>query len=136
MSTVEFFGEQFTLSGEISEFALLEFADAADSGGDGDSMAGMAAILRLLRECVAEDDWARFRKTARTKKAKSDDLLTVIKAAMEAQTEHPTGRPSDSSDGPAAIEPKSEPKPDDRVSQLFPGRPDLQLAVARARQTA
>lgn len=152
--TVEFFGETYALSGEVSEFGLLEFAEAAADGQDGDTMQGMASIMRLLRECVAEKDavetyvddmgetqtkvvaygWGHFKAAARSNRATvQDHLMPVIQKAFEAQADRPTGRPSDSSDGPRSIEPKSESSADVKVSP-FRGRPDLdrQLEIARA----
>ncbi len=133
MKTVDFFGETFALTDEIPEFALMEFAEAADSGGTVEGMDGMAAMLRLVIAIVDPADEKRFRATARKNRAGGQDLLEVIKAAFEAATERPTGRPADSSDGPSVIEPRSVVSSDARVSERLAGRPDLQLAVSRAR---
>ena len=134
-STVDFFGETFTLNPDVSEFALLEFADAASSGQDGDTMEGLASLLRLTRECIATDEVQRFSAVARKNRAKASDLLVVIQAAFGEATERPTGRPADSSDGPTVIEPKSEPKRVVSLSQ-FAGRPDIQLGLQREMEAA
>lgn len=131
MATVELFGDTFKLNAEVSEFALMEFAEAASSGQDGDTMQGFASTLRFVRECIDPDDLGRFTAAARKNKAKITDLLVVIKASFEQETERPTSRPSDSSDGPSSIEPKSGSNVDDKVSRLA-GRPDLQLMVRSA----
>lgn len=131
MATVELFGQEFGLSTEISEFALMEFAEAASSGQDGDTMQGFASTLRFVRECIVADDVERFNATARRNKAKMTDLMVVIRAAFEQDTERPTSRPSDSSDGPSVIEPNSGSSAAGRVSRLA-GRPDLQLMVRSA----
>ncbi len=134
MASVAFFGEDFGLAGEMSEFALLEFAEAAADGEDGDSMQGMAAILRLLRDCITPEDWPRFRKVARSNRAKSSDLLPVIQATMTAVAERPTGLPSDSSDGPVVIELKSEPSVDEKVWAIAGGRVDKYSMLMNARE--
>jgi hypothetical protein len=128
-TTVEFFGEQYGLVDEVNQFAMMEFAEAAADGLDADMMQGLAAMLRLIKECIIPADLARFLKSARKNKAKSDDLLPILKATFEGAAERPTGQLSDSSDGLPVTAPKSVVNSDDKASAMFPGRPDLQLAV-------
>lgn len=130
-NTVEFYGEKFTLAESISEFALMEFAEAAADGEDGDTMQGMASMLRLIRGCIVDDDWAGFRKLARENRADTEALLPVLKAAMEQAADRPTMRSSDSSGGPRDTPERSVSLPADPGTELFAGRPDLQLALAR-----
>lgn len=134
MTSVEFKGEQFEVCDEISEFALLEFADAASQGMDGDTMEGMGAMLRLVRECIVPGEWRRFRALASAEKAKVADLLPIIQAAMSGAAERPTGQPSDSSDGLSTIQPKSESTPAVPGSDRLSGRPDLLLMVSAERE--
>lgn len=129
MAEVEFFGETFALASEVSEFAWMEFASAAADGQDGDTMQGYASMMTLLRACIEQKDWPRFRATARKNRASFESLLPVIQAVFEQQADLPTGGSSDSSDGPAVTVQKSEPSAADKASAAFPGRPDLQLAV-------
>jgi hypothetical protein len=154
VAEVDFYGEKFTLAGEFSEFALMEFAEAAEMGAEG-GMTSMAAMLRLVLDCVApgadspehakaradavanddpdpgpqEPEHKRFRQLARKNRAKATDLMDVLKAAMEAATERPTGQAADSSDGPASIEVKSGNDAADRVVRAFPGRPEIQAGI-------
>lgn len=133
MAVVEFFGEQFQLVEDgISEFALLEFADAAANGEDGDTMQGMASMYRLVKDCLAPNDWPRFQQTARANRAKVKDLMPVVEKAVEASAERPTGRPSDSSGGPSTTPAVSVWSVGDQVTEMFPGRPDLASGVLRA----
>lgn len=134
VADIEFKGQSFTLTDEVSEFALLEFADAAAAGQDGDTLQGMASMLRLVRECIAPDEWARFRALASTEKAKVADLLPIIQTAMSGAAERPTGQPSDSSDGLTSTPQRSESTPDAPVTDRLSGRPDLQLMVAAERE--
>lgn len=129
--TVEFFGETFTLAEDVSQFALLEFAEAASDGQDGDTMEGLASMMRLVKECVDKPDVKRFLATARKNRAGTTDLIPVLSAAFEVETDRPTSRPSDSSDGPVTIAPKSPSSSDDKPSGRFDGRPDLRLALSR-----
>jgi len=130
-ATVEFFGDTFELNDDVSQFALLEFAEAASEGQDGDTMEGLASMLRLVKECVAEKDRKRFIASCRKNRAGAEDLTKVLQAAFEVKAERPTGRPADSSGGPTVIEPKSDVNSDAKASTLT-GRPDLQLMVAQA----
>ena len=133
MTSVEFFGESFDLNAEVSEFALMEFAEAAADGLDADAMAGMAAMMRLIKECVVKADVARFLKSARKNRASSKDLLPILKAMFQQVTERPTGLPSDSSDGQSVIVPSSVVSAVDKGLERLAGRPDLQLAVLHTR---
>lgn len=121
---IRFYGQEFARNPEVSEFALMEFAEAASAGTDSDDLAGMAALLRFAVEVVGEKDRARFRSTARTNKASSDDLIAMLTLGVAG--ERPTEAPSDSSGGRTVIEPKSAPSSVEPVT-AFPGRPDLQL---------
>ncbi len=136
MGSIEFYGQQFELDDTPSEFALMEFAEAAADGADGDTMQGMASMLRLIRGCLTAEDWPRFARTARTNKAAAKDLLPVFEAAFGQATERPTGQPSDSTDGLPTITPKPASNSAGKVSTLLAGRPDLQLAVRKAREAA
>jgi len=131
--TVEFFGETLALAESVSEIALMEFAEAADSGGDGDTMEGRAAMFRLVKSCVADDDVKRFLTVARKNRATSAELLEVLKAAFTQVTERPTGLPADSSDGQPTTAPSAGSNSAGKASDRLAGRPDLQLAVARTK---
>jgi hypothetical protein len=131
MAAVEFLGESFELRPKVSEYALLKFARAAAAGEDGDTMEGMASMLRLLEKCIVPADWRRFDKLADDKDATAEQIMDVIKAAFEQVAERPTALPSDSSDGQISTEPKSGSNSAVKDSVLS-GRPDLQLAVMRA----
>lgn len=136
MAQVEFFGETFAVNDDVNPFALLEFAEAAADGQDGETLEGLASVLRLAVECIAEPEGesqrARFRAVARKNRADVSALVPVIREAIMAKAERPTGRQSDSSDGPPATAPKSESNISDKVAVLFPGRPDMQLALIRS----
>jgi hypothetical protein len=133
MGSVEFFGEQFDLNESVSEWALMEFAEAAADGEDADMMAGLAAMMRLIKECVVQTQVSRFLQVARKNRAASKDLIPVLEATFKATTERPTSQPSDSSDGLSVIEPSSVASYDVRGLERLNGRPDLQLAVLHAR---
>lgn len=127
-TTTVFFGETFNLNPDVSEFALLEFAEAASDGQDGDTMQGLASLMRLVKECIAPDELKRFLTLARKKKAGAKELTEVIQSAFGDAAERPTGRPADSTDGPSVTLAKSESSSDATVSRLA-SRPDLVTAL-------
>lgn len=130
--TVEFFGEQVALNDEISEWALMEFAEAAEQV-DESSLGALAAVMRLLKEAVDPADWQRFRSIARKNKATSVQCMPVVVAVFEAGTGRPTSRPAVSSDGSPATAPSST--AGSSSPAILPGRPDLQIAVLRAQES-
>ena len=131
--TVEFFGEQIELADSCSEWALMEFADTAERV-ESESLPALAAAMRLLREAVAPKDWARFTATARKNKATAEQCLPVIVAVFEVATDRPTSLPADSSDGQRTTAPNSTGASSSPA--ILPGRPDLQIAVLRAREAS
>lgn len=143
--SVEFFGESFGLNPpDDYQWAMLEFAEAAQAGVDGGTMEGLAAAMSMLKAAIREEQWARFRSLARKNKARFDEhLLPVIVAAFRQETPHPTERPSDSSDGPASTPPSSEaasssalPEGAAKVIRKLEseGRPDMALMVLMAEE--
>lgn len=111
MSEVEFFGERYPVADKIGLMPLMRFARVAEAGVDSGDMAGLAAMYDLLEQCIADESWPAFQRAATRNRADGDDLMRVVKDAIEAIAARPTGRPSDSSDGPAAIEPRSVTEP-------------------------
>lgn len=133
MASVDFFGEQIELNDSISEWTMMEFAEAAGSA-DSESLAGLAAVMTLLREAVAPHDWRRFRDLAKKNRATAEQCMPVVVAVFQEQAARPTGRPSDSSGGPRVIEPSSTVGSSSPASDLLAGRPDLQLVAKRAQE--
>ncbi len=99
----EFCGEWFPLDPDasVSEFTLMELAEAEASG---DAMASMAAIMRVVTEVLSEDECRRFRLHGREQRATAEQVSEFFQAAM---TDRPTERPSGSSDGSPSTSKKS-----------------------------
>lgn len=133
MSEVVFFGEPIRLADTVSEWALMEFAEVAETVDDA-SLAGMAAVMRLLKESVLAEDWLKFRALARTNKASVEDCMPVVVAVYTTETGRPTVRPSDSSDGPPATSTNSTDVSAGVAVAALAGRPDLQLMVLSAQE--
>ena len=137
MATVEFFSETFELNESVSADALADFAAAASTTKDSQtlSMESVITMRVMVWDCIAPTDLDRFKAVSKKHRASYDDWIEVFKATMEQKTERPTGQPSDSSAGPASIALKSVSVSEDKGSQLMDGRPDLQLAVKHMRRT-
>lgn len=137
--TVEFLGETFKLKdGGPSGYRLARFAVAVRRGDQGDMLNNVGAPLELVEACLADDEQGRFAALADKREATIDDIQHVVNQLFGVQTERPTVRPSDSSDGPSIIEPSSTPSAESSGSGRFDGRPDLRhgLRMAREAETA
>lgn len=139
--TAVFKGETFNLAESPSEFAILEFAEAASAGEDSGTLQGMASLLRLAVEIIAEPERDRFRQLCRRERATTDELVELLLGKLGGDAERPTVQPSDSTDGQGSTEPKSEPNSDANDSPTdgpvkldLTGRPDLALAVLDMRK--
>lgn len=100
--TFGFKGSVFTLRDAIGAMTLMQFAAVAVKGVHASDMEGLAAVYRMLEDVVAADDWQRFQDVARASAATDDELLAVIKQAIQAIAARPTVRPSGSPDGPSS----------------------------------
>ena len=137
MSDLDFAGETFRLADKIGLMPLMRFAHVSRRGVDSNDMEGLAAIYDLLKQCLADEEWARFEDHATAVRADGDDLLGVVSQAIEAIAERPTKEPSDSSDGPtrmsgSSTDGSSSPVIDRLVER---GRPDLALFVDQAQRS-
>lgn len=134
--TIEFFGEEYHIAEKVGLMPLMRFAKIAQAGVETNDMDGLAAMYDLLEQCLTEQDWDRFVVAATKHRADGDELMVVVKEAIERMAERPTQRSSDSSDGPPSTSPSST---DDSSSQAIrrleqQGRPDLANVVQMARE--
>lgn len=100
--TFGFKGEVFTLRDRIGAMTLMQFAAVAVKGVHASDMEGLAAVYRMLEDVVAVEDWQRFMDVAREHAASDDELLFVIKQAIQVIANRPTVRPSGSPGGPSS----------------------------------
>lgn len=140
LSDFEFFGETFHMRPSADyEWEMMEFAAAAKGGADSDLLSGAASVFEFLRAIVVEDEWDRFRATAKANRATVDDnLMPLVVMAFTQRTRRPTVRPSDSSDGPKSTKRKSGGGSSSRVVKRLEkkGRPDLALMVTMAEESS
>jgi hypothetical protein len=111
---------------------LIRLAQAAKRGVDSEDMAGIAAIGDVLEASLADGEYDRFMDHATRERADGDAMMQAVARVIQAASDRPTLRPSDSSDGSPTITPTSTAGSSSRVLQRLEGRPDLQLVVARA----
>lgn len=100
--TFGFYGEVFAMRGAIGAMTLMQFAAVAVKGVNIDQMEGLAAVHRMLEDCIAPGDWPRFQEVARREAADAEDLLAVIRQVIAAVAGRPTVKPSASPDGPSS----------------------------------
>jgi hypothetical protein len=158
-ATVELRGRRFRVREQgVSLLALMKFAtlakrqaakrqaDPATSGGD--DMEGLAALYALLRSCIADDEWDAFEDHANDVGAGSEDLMHVVRDAVQAAAGRPTQQLSGSPAGQSTTGPSSAGTSSGRGSYVRQGdprvqhdleargRPDLALVVMRAREAS
>ena len=144
--TIEFKGEKFGAEFPVPPMALMEFAHIAAGDVDSSDLQGFAAMYDLLESVIKPEDWGRFRRHAKKSRATDRDLQELVIKVVTGQTDRPTQRPSDSSDGPVSTEQKSESAPEPLPSAEEPlharvirmhekaGRPDKALIVLQAQE--
>jgi hypothetical protein len=131
--TVEFHGETYRIADQIGLMPLMRFAKVAQDGVDASDMDGLVAMYDLMEQCLVDEDWARFTVAATKHRADGEELMGVVRQAIEAMAERPTQRPSDSSDGQPSTSGSSTGDSSSLVVRRLErqGRPDLALLVRR-----
>ena len=137
MTTVDFLGESFRVADRVGALPLMRFAKIAKSGVDANELDGLVAMYDLLGQVIHAEDWARFEDHADDQHADGDQLLELVQEALALVAARPTGRLSDSSDGPQTIEPRStDVSSSPVISRLNEqGRPDLALLVRKRQES-
>lgn len=138
--TVEFCGVQFRIAEKVAALPLMRFAKVAKAGVDATELDGMAAMYDLLEQVIHPDDWAKFERHADQQRADGEQLLEVVQGVFVLLADRPTGRSSDSSDGPRTIEPSSTGGSSSPGSNVITrlngqGRPDLALLVRKREES-
>jgi len=120
--SVTFRGKKYRLGrhGADNLMPQLAFAQAADAGMDSGSPRGLAAMYEMIRGCFIQapacgtceacdddrfdecpqfdgGDWPRFRRVSTAVCAGPDEILAVVRQAMEQITARPTSAPPASS---------------------------------------
>jgi hypothetical protein len=145
--TVEFCGVDWRIGERVGLRPMMRYArvakrqmQRAKSGGtsDGtDEIEALDATLSLLEQCVHPDDWEKFEQVTSAAGVDQEGYMDFAGRVMAQLADRPTGRSSDSSDGPRIIEPSST---DDSSSPVIhrlndKGRPDLALMVRKRQES-
>lgn len=129
-AVVRFGGEEFRVRARVSLPALMRFAHAAKATTTTE-LDQWDAIYRLCAAALdPAEDLDHFLDVADRENADEKTLMLFVRKVMMGQTDRPTGRPSDSSDGPTVTAPNSEPVQDSSES------PDLHVRVVRREEAA
>lgn len=107
--TIDLCGETLRVEpveAEDFEAPMLRYSEAMDSG---EQVRQMAAVMRLLRAVIVDEDHAKIDALLDRKKDRPrfKDIDEAIGRAMEAVAARPTQPSSPSSDGPSTTQPTS-----------------------------
>jgi hypothetical protein len=132
--TFDYFGKEVRVHPDLSDLALLEFAELGAGLSDASGRDAIAAVWAMLRNLVHPDDFDMFWAAARANRQTLEDLTDLCEALVEAVAERPTKRPSDSSDGQRSTGASSGDVYSLPAVQRLErqGRPDLALMVVEA----
>lgn len=147
--TVELQGKRFPVRAQgVSLLALMKFATVAKKGKTSDDMEGLAALYALLQSCVDPASWDEFEQHANDVGAQGEDLMGVVRDAVQALGSRPTQLPSGSPGGRSTTGTSSAAGSSSRAASVPTGsrqvqedlerrgRPDVALVVMRAREAS
>lgn len=128
-------GERFRVNPDLTDLSLIEFMEQAGQIDEDDEMRAMDLVVGQLRGLVHPDDWDEFLTLSVQKRQQYRDLMILMKGLVEAVSDRPTTRRSDSPRGRRKTREKSKVSSSSRVIRRMEtaGRPDLALAVVQAR---
>jgi hypothetical protein len=145
LPTVELRGRRFHVREQgVSLLSLMRFATIAKKGLRTEDVEGLVALYELLQQCVHPDEWDAFEQHASQAGAGGEELIGVVRDAVQAAAKRPTQPPPGSPGGRSTIAPSSaggSSAPGSSIRQGDPrvqaaleqrGRPDLALVVKRA----
>ncbi|MGC5012514.1 hypothetical protein ACLQ2R_17260 [Streptosporangium sp. DT93] len=93
-------GVTFVGEGDISVMDMSEYARLATQGVDSESPEGVAILADVYKGLLGDRVYNRFRMHCRKHGTDGETLVTILQDLISAAADRPTGRPSDSSDGP------------------------------------
>lgn len=132
--TFDFFEHEIRANAAFGELDLADFLEAAELVDVEDASESMRLLKGTMRAMVHPDDFDKFWATAKRERQGIEDLMGLMQAVVEAVSARPTGRPSDSSDGPRLTSVTSVGDSSSRVIRRLEqeGRPSIALMVAQA----
>lgn len=97
-----YFGEQIRVNPDLTEVDMIDFLDDANRVNANDPQS-MLMVKEAARTHVHPDDFDRFWALRKQHRQGVESLMATIWQIVSAVTARPTGRASDSSDGPPVI---------------------------------
>jgi len=94
-----YYGATIRVNPNLSEVSVMDFLEQADTIGASDPRT-MVVVKKWIRANIHPDDFDKFWKLVNDHGVGTDDLMRLMWKILEGVTARPTGRPSDSSDGP------------------------------------
>lgn len=105
-ATFTYFGETVRVNPDMTEVDMIDFLDDAEHVKKDDPKS-MLMIKQAARSHVHPDDFDRFWALRKKHRQGTEQLMGTIWQIVGAVAGRPTGRPSDSSDGPPETSPSS-----------------------------
>jgi hypothetical protein len=132
--TFGFFEHTLRVNPGFGELELADFLEAAAVVDEDNATASMALLKNVMRAAVHPEDFDTFWTTAKRERQGIADLMGILIALVEAVTDRPTERPSDSSDGPQQTSLGSVANSSSQVIRRLEveGRPSIALMVRQA----
>jgi hypothetical protein len=130
-STFGYFGTTLRTNPELSDIAVIDLFTSLEKMEGSDVIVALRGLASTL---VHPDDAGEFWRLVKANRQNIDDLTELAMALIAAATGRPTKLPADSSDGQPTTAKSSTADSSSPALQLLDGRPDLQVAVLRARK--
>lgn len=133
-ATFGWFGTAVRVHPDLTDLALIDLVQQLTSVGDDNGEEAVSAVSGIATMLVHPDDFDAFWTTARTNRQTMEDVVQLAAHLIGGLAGRPTRLPSASSDGQQPTDPSSTDDSSSEALRLLDGRPDLQVAVLRARE--
>jgi hypothetical protein len=104
---VDRWGHRYDLRDKVPRMPLYLLAQMSARGGTTGSMESLAALVDVIESVFTPESWVQFKRDATTACADEDELLEVVREAIEVINGFPTTPSSGSSDTPSSTTPSS-----------------------------
>lgn len=99
VASFTYYGTKIRVNPSLTEIVIMDFFEEAEKVAPRDPHA-MVIVKAFARDSIHPDDFEKFWTIVKTRGADTDGVMKVVWKILEGVTARPTGRPSDSSDGP------------------------------------
>lgn len=106
IASFSYYGTKIRVNPNLTEIVIMDFFEQAEKVGAKDPHA-MVIVKDFARDSIHPDDFDEFWGVVKTRGVDTDALMRLVWKILEGVTARPTGRPSDSSDGPTGTSSES-----------------------------